>query len=527
MVREPRHVGDKQSPIEGNRRGRRPEHCEGSGIRAYGLSFHDRIVLASDAAEDRGVLRGMTLAAARAVCAELEVRSWADTIIARAVNTVSLALLEVSPQVTPSSPGIWWVGVDGLGGIVSERALLRRLRSIARRWSSAAAVSIADSCVAARVASFHRRSDMRIVPPGQDRDFLALAPLALLPTDAETRETLLALGFSTAGQLAALDPGDVESRFGPEGLAAWRLARGEDRRRPALARVPARHEAVAELHAPTTTMEPVLFLLRGMLDRMVREVMREGKAVREMEVEIQLDKGGDDGKDGKVGKDGKSGMRGKADLSDLSVFSDLSVRLTLPRPLARTAPLLEHVRAALERTTFTAPILGVRLRITELDTPAGEQGDLLQLGWRDPAAADAALARLRSTLGAQAVVRPVALDAHAPERRGVWQEDETGGGRSKVEGRLAPTIFAPPGSDPLTQFRLLNPPEPIDIDPAAAAFVWRGRPWIVTEKSAPERLSGEWWKASYARDYYCWIGDGVRFLVFQNEERWWLQGWWD
>ena len=287
------------------------------------------------------------------------------------------------------------------------------------------------------------------------------------------------------------------------GERARRAPRGDDRRRPSLARVPARHEAAAELHVPSSTIEPVLFLLRGMLDRMVREVAREGKAVREMEVEIQQEKDGE------------------------GAESVLSVRVVLPRPLARTAPLLEHIRAALERTTFTAPVLGVCLRISELDTPAGEQGDLLQLGWRDPAAADAALARLRATLGAHAVVRPVALDAHAPERRGGWKEDEAGAERAGMEWRLAPTRFAPPGSDPPTQFRLLNSPEAIDIDRDAAAFIWRGRQWIVAEKSAAERLSGEWWKASYARDYYCWISDGVRFLVFISEGKWWMQGWWD
>ncbi len=50
----------------------------------------------------------------------------------------------------------------------------------------------------------------------------------------------------------------------------------------------------------------------------------------------------------------------------------------------------------------------------------GAQGELLDPAWRDPAAADAAFARLRAELGPDAIVRPVVLDEHRPERAGGW-----------------------------------------------------------------------------------------------------------
>jgi hypothetical protein len=48
----------------------------------------------------------------------------------------------------------------------------------------------------------------------------------------ELRAALLALGVQRVGGLAAFDPGDVEARWGAAGLVAWRLARGDDPRRP-------------------------------------------------------------------------------------------------------------------------------------------------------------------------------------------------------------------------------------------------------------------------------------------------------
>ena len=53
------------------------------------------------------------------------------------------------------------------------------------------------------------------------------------------REALTALGLHTIGALAALPPGDVEARWGADGVTAWRLAHGDDPRRPAGDHLPA------------------------------------------------------------------------------------------------------------------------------------------------------------------------------------------------------------------------------------------------------------------------------------------------
>ena len=98
-------------------------------------------------------------------------------------------------------------------------------------------VGIADgrsaSAIASRLAA--RRADrVLVVPAGTSPEFVE--PLAigwlreLGEIDAELVDLFVRLGIRTLGRLAALDPGDVLSRFGTIGLHAHRLAGGADLR---------------------------------------------------------------------------------------------------------------------------------------------------------------------------------------------------------------------------------------------------------------------------------------------------------
>jgi len=475
-----RATGDA-SPVD------KPAHWD---ERALALSLGERVIVATTQAVTLGVRHGMTIPAARAICAGLEVRSWDDRAVGRAMHRVTASCLALSPQVTAARPGLWWIGAHGLEGMGGEGRLIQSLLVRSQRWHPDARVAVASSCIAAYVATWLRGAG-RIVPRGGDGAMLAQAPLALLPMDAELRDTLTSLGLATAGHFAALDPGDVEQRFGPGGLAAWRLARGEDQRRPTLARPVPGDTVVTELPTPAGTLEPVLFLVRAALGRLITQVASDGMAVAALEVELKL---------------------------DALPARSASRRITLAFPLVRLEPLFEQCRAMLENWIIDAPVLGVIVRITERARPSGEQGDLLHTGWRDPAAAEAAFARLRAALGADAVVRPVARDGFAPERRGAW--DGTGGTETKSP---APASAAPPA----TLLRLLDPPEQVEIAPDASAFTWRGRRWPITERGSVERLSGDWWASPYARDYSSWTSEGTAFVVFLSEGAWSVHGWYD
>lgn len=452
--------------------------------------------MASAGARAAGVQPGMTLTAARAAAAGLDIRPWDDRLVARAVTAVTAELVEASPQVTAAAgaPGVWWIGASGFDGLGGERALLHRLLALARRHHPHARVATADSCVAAHVATMLRWPDGRAlhrVPPGGSARLLRRAPISLIPMDDDFRASLVALGLATAGALAALPAGHVETRWGEPGLAAWRLARGEDHRRPVLASVPAAPMVVVELPDPVATLEPVLFLLTPALERLVRDAARQGQAIAAVVLALTLD---------------------RAPAAELLV--------ALARPVARTAPLFDQCRAALEACRLDAPVRALAITVREAVPLPDEQGDLLRPAWRDPAAMEGVLARLRAGLGAEAIVRPLRADeGHCPEDQGRWADQP-------AAGAAAPVDAARPA------MRILSPPAPVAVrrrEGAPAVVRFEGRRWVVTRAIGPERLAGAWWAESYERDYWqCDTPRGTLLLYHaRGTGRWFVQGWHD
>jgi protein ImuB len=474
----------------------------------------------------------MTLAEARAICAEVHEYLWNDVAIAGATTEMTAQLLAASPQVTPvaGTPGMWWVGASGFGGRGGERELAYALRRIAARWHPRPRVAIADSCVAARAAtwagtSFQQgddRSLVCIVPHGHDAGYLAPAPLALVPMGDELRLALQALGLRTVGSFAALSAEDVERRWGAEGLQAWRLTHGEDHRRPVLARVPDLPVVDAELPMPATTIEPILFLVRAALDRLTTHLAARGQAVAALSITLSLDD-----------------RRGALPANALARAHTVTREIRLARPVARSTPLFERCRALLDTWPLTAPAIGVGVSIVTAAPLSGEQGDLLNAAWRDAAAVDAALARLRAELGPNVVVKPVARDAHVPDRAGAWIEEGTNAGSAPVQSATTESAAerSAPGetatavrTDPA--IRLLESPESVFVvcdDGVPRVVTWRGRRLTIERAVGPERLSGDWWDDGYRRDYWrceSAFGDFVLYLD-RMDDQWWVQGWFD
>ena len=511
-----------------------------------------RVRAATAAAGRARVRTTMTIAEARSRCAGLRMAVWDDDTIARAVMRASAAFVQASPQVTPATgaPGLWWIGASGLDALGGERALARRLLAIARRWHPGARVGIADSCVAARAATWDRTpardtagstpardtadrtrdEGIVIVPPGRCAAYLAPAPLGMVPMDDDLRDTLQALGLRTVGAFAALATEDVERRWGATGVAAWRLANGNDRRRPVLARLDAARAVAAELCPSVPTMEPVLFLVRAALDRLVGELVGDGRSAAVVAITLALD-------------DARGAM------PNASRPHTVTREVRLSHPLARVIPLLERCRALLDDWTLQAPVCGVTVAVTATAPLHGAQGDLLDPSWRDPAAADAAFARLRATLGIGAIVRPVLRDTHHPERAGEWQRVD--------EPQVADAIPMPNHGHPLSMIRdaaagdaaagdavtrspalrQLDPPERAEVrtvEGGPRAIRWRERVIQVARAIGPERLGGDWWDTRYLRDYWrCEDATGANDLVLYRDyatpgdDAWYVHGWYD
>jgi hypothetical protein len=260
-------------------------------------------------------------------------------------------------------------------------------------------------------------------------------------------------------------------------------------------------------------MEPVLFLVRAALERLLRELIADGRAAATIAITLTLDDA-------------------RGPLPDARPHT-VTREVRLARPLARMAPLLERCRALLDRWPLSAPVGGVTVAIAATAPLTGEQGDLLDPGWRDPAAADAAFARLRAELGSYAVVIPVARDEHRPEHAGAWLAVEEDASCEMRDASSRNSQLATRNSSALRQ---LESPEPVDVecrdDGAPRVLWWRGRRLRVARALGPERLGGDWWKDEYARDYWqCEEAEGESDLVlfhdFASTGGWYVQGWYD
>jgi nucleotidyltransferase/DNA polymerase involved in DNA repair len=543
----------------------------------------------------------MTLPEAHARCAALEVRAWDANAITDAVLAVTTAFLAASPQVTPvhGAPGMWWIGATGFTALGGEDTLARTLLTIAQQWHPDARVAIADSCVAARAATWAprpRRSKntsvrepnshtvpdgITCIPHGQCAAYLAPAPLGLVPMSPDVRDALQSLGLRTVGTLAALSPSDMEQRWGADGLAAWRLAHGDDPRRPGLVRVETPRSTSVELPVAVDSVEPVLFVLRAQLERLVRDLVNDGRAAAAVSVTLILDAGRQWPLD-------DVGTNVEADGGAYEVFPETSNDIThtdasatthrpthaphaprefpetvaashllsIPqrsitrevrpaRPLARTEPLFDQCRSLLERWTIPAPIIGITVGIPATAPLAADQGDLLVPSWRDAAMnAESVFARLRAVLDpdnvGDVVVRAVAGDAHKPEATGTWAPADA------IAQASAPAMApADTGTATPAVLRLLDTPEMADVEAphgAPAAVWWRGKRLSIAHADGPERISGDWWRSdAFARDYWRCAADNEGELLVYAESavtaavsnartpavRWFVQGWYD
>ncbi|TMA56041.1 MAG: DNA polymerase Y family protein, partial [Deltaproteobacteria bacterium] len=108
-----------------------------------------------------------------------------------------------------------------------------------------------------------------MVPPGIEQGFLARLPLACLAPAPDVATTLQRWGIHRLGELARLPVAEVVTRLGPAGAALVRAARGEDERPLAPEPLPTAVEEGVTLEYALDNLEPLLFVLRGLVERAV------------------------------------------------------------------------------------------------------------------------------------------------------------------------------------------------------------------------------------------------------------------
>lgn len=506
-------------PLQRVLRGRERSARGGPAAPLAALAVLDdgRVVCCTPAARGAGVRPGQSAAEALAACGRLETVVRDPAADLAALRALAEVLLGIAPAVEVAAPdallldagaarllaagaGAWTPG--GAFGPGEERLARRAVQAAADMGYAARAVVATGRGPAAALAR-HGRFDGAVhgVAPGAAAAAAALAglPLAALGLAPAVAGRLAAVGVGDAGALARLPEGTLAHRFGPEGVRAARLARGEDAS-PLVPHVPETlPQESLELEAPAEGAEPLLFGLKRLADRVAARLAGRGLGATRLRLVLALDPRGEE-----------------------------RIQVPLSQPSASAARWLIPVKEHLFALRLPGAVTALRLVAVEVAPVAAEQ---LAFGDRPEAVAalDGVLARLAVRLGDGALFAAEPVERYRPE--GAYRpvpfrprgRPASGSGRAGEEasdGGFRPT-------------RLLAAPEQVIAEGEGGrltALRVGGRDRAVLALEGPERLRGEWWSGGFDRDYYrvrleglgdCWVyRDGA-------DGRLWLHGFFD
>lgn len=458
-----------------------------------------------------GVCPGQTLAEARALCPALQTRQASRERERAAAQAAREAATAVSPRIEEAAPGLVYADVEGLESLLGDdRAVARALVASAEKVGLRAAVGIGQGKSVSRLAARAAEADLtleatrfgvgggafQVVDAEGQAGFLAAVPLLALDLPAGLQESLRRFGLHTLGDVARLPPGPLAARLGPEAALLSRLARGEDRAALAPAAEPERFEEGEELEWDASSVEPLIFVWKALLDRLTQRLSARGLMAREAYLQLRL-----------------------ADAS----WDERALGLSAP---TREGPaLLQLLRLSVEGRPPPAGVRAVRLSAVATREVL-EQMPLFGPRGASPTQMSAAVARLSALVGPERVGQPRPLDSWAPFAASC----------GRFAPPPAPELPPEPAITPSLAARALRPPRTAEVrcDLSGAPLLVIGEGALggkVVASAGPWRTVAEWWTESpIALDAYDLELSGgllVRAARELSTGAWWIEAVYD
>lgn len=403
------------------------------------------------------------------------------------------ALLDVVPRikVEGEAPCIW-ADVRGLDAPTIADRLLVRLRDLGCAHPRA---GVARTPVAAGVAARYGSEPLVVVPPSGDREFLAPHRVSVLAPDDGLTQLLAGTGIERCGDLARLDQASVEVIYGAEGVAFWRLARGDDSRLIFDA---------AERALPDAALDWTDYVLRDS-ERLLFVINRLVLAVCDRLTEL--------------------GQGATAFTLAFALANGTRVEQPFhpSRASADVRTWLRLARHRLDGVRLPDAVTGVALRVDAVAPIEAVQGDVLDRGFATAKAAEDALARVLDHGGV--LVTPDLTRHPLPGRRSRWVEQPP----ALVWAR--PQV-APEDTLPRLALHLLPAPETVTVEtvdrrgfPAPLRYTARDGCHDLVTASGPDCVSGgEWEEEPYAYELYCCVRTDGEIVLLAREAR---EGTWE
>lgn len=449
-----------------------------------------RVLLASDAAIDRGILPGMRLATAQSLCDTLRVQPRQTEREQQALRRLAVRLLAFTPTICPQPPTGLLLEIGGcLKLFHGLEPLLERLRTALDEAGFSARPALGHTPLAAwQLTALPLAAGIDCVTHNQPdhgafRDLLAQLPLETLRLEEKQRQRLAAPGFRILGDILALPRESLGRRHGTALLAWLEQLLGErpDPRTPL--QPPMRFYADIAFADPVEQADGLLFPMQRLLDDLEHHLRRHQQSVRAIRWHFRP-------------------LRGSVER--------LVIRRA--RPGHDAAGWLQLTRRRLEQYRLTAPALELALD-TEKPLPRATGADDL---FADPGArpgADVLLEKLAALPG---------LYCYTPREQNEPLPEA-------ADNRCDPLAPESGAETDTTPFRdrplwLLDPPRALTFRDDKPLWLNEPLEWL----PGTERYSSHWWQPpGHAREYrIAKHSTGMCCWVFRERRsgRWFVQG---
>jgi protein ImuB len=493
-------------------------------------SHRPDVLIANDVAQKRGIVSGMSIAAALGLDSEIAIYLRDECAEAAALKNIALWAGQWTSTIAIEPPANVLLEISGclnyFGGLST---LLGRIDAGLAAIGFSAIVATAPT---ASVASLLARAGRAIaieegagtnvaqadhanaMGKGADIDSaLASLPVGLLDDADQVMDTLWGIGVRTLGDVLALPRDGFARRFGASLLDQIDRARGILPDARVLFVAPERYHGQLELPAPVHETEALLFAVRRLVVELAGFLHGRGAGVTRMRFDLVHE-----------------------DVPPTSIV----IGLAATRQIEHMQNVL---RERLSRLELPDRVEAIRLASEETAPLAGKEGELFQGSGKDGEAGTQLVERLRARLGENAV-HALALHAdHRPEHAQSTQASAQAtkasvqATQASARGTQASTrasqasarsslAAASSGRDarstprvyPVRPLWLFAEPRPLGGEPASAELKLL---------SGPERIESGWWDGEeIGRDYF--VGRDAQgaevWLYHDRGGQWFVQG---
>ncbi|MGE3076170.1 MAG: hypothetical protein AB7N24_09835 [Dehalococcoidia bacterium] len=379
---------------------------------------HAAVTACSPEAAAAGVAVGTTLRRALALCPNAVFLPVQEGFARSEASALNELVRERSPLVEVVGPGHLHFEVRGLArlaGLQDEEYLAQLHEGIATRTRLPVQLGAGESVFVAHVAALKggtangeprtkrgptgsgisqrpSKFDIRssLVPPGEERDFLAGAPVEVLPVDPVMHMRLRLFGLEWLGQVAEIPVSAMQAQFGADGARARALARGEDNSRLVAQREELLITEEIDLPAPAATSEPLVVGTEALLQRALGHSEVRGQTVRRVDWWLALESG-----------------------------EQVSRRVVFREPTSDARRMVFALRSKIERLELDSAAVGLGVTLSGLCSEYAHQVNLWQLGPRRQRELDDAIEQLNTRAGEAQVYRVVEVQpwSRIPERQ--------------------------------------------------------------------------------------------------------------